>query len=123
MPALKLRAGGGVRKELLTETDPFGNWRPLLEAGATLSPTALASFGALAIKLEGLVDYSFADPTGRREHQLRATSRLSVPLVPLLFVTIGLDVFAVEREQLGWAASYDTTVGLRVHLDAAHQSL
>jgi hypothetical protein len=41
----------------------------------------------------------------------------------LLYVTAGLDVFGVERQRLGWAAAYDTTVGLRVHFDAAHQRL
>jgi hypothetical protein len=122
-PALKIRGGGGVRKELLTSQEPFGRWRPLAEAGVTLLPTALATFGSLAVKLEGQTDYSFADPFGDREHQLRASGKLSVPLLPLLFVTVGLDVFAVQRQQQGWAASYDTTVGLRVHLDAAHQSL
>ena len=31
--------------------------------------------------------------------------------------------FAVNRDGAGWGASFDTTIGLRVHLDAAHQSL
>ena len=37
--------------------------------------------------------------------------------------TVGLDVFAVQRQQAGWAASYDTTIGLRLHTDFAHQPL
>ncbi len=46
-----------------------------------------------------------------------------MPLLPTLFLTVGLDVFAVERQALGWGTSYDTTLGLRVHLDAAKQRL
>jgi hypothetical protein len=32
-------------------------------------------------------------------------------------------VFAVQRQDLGWGASYDTTIGLRLHTDVAHQVL
>jgi len=119
---LRLRAGAGVRSELLAD-GTAGRWRPVIEAGAVLDPIALASFGNLVSRLEGTVDYNFVDPTGTREHQLRAGGKLSFPLLPLLFLTAGLDVFAVERSRSGWATSYDTTVGLRVHFDAAHQSL
>ena len=77
----------------------------------------------MAVRLEGLVNYDFVDPGGTRQHQLRGTAKLSVPLVPPLFLTIGVDVFAVQRQQLGWGASTDTTVGLRVHTDAAHQAM
>lgn len=122
-PAIKLRGGAGVRKELLTSTAPAGRWRPVLEAGGTLAPTALATVGPLPVRAEGLVDYSYVDPADAREHQLRASGKLSVPLLPLLFITVGLDVFAVQRQQQGWAASYDTTIGLRVHLDSALQLL
>ena len=48
---------------------------------------------------------------------------LNVPLVPLLFLSVGIETFAVQREDLGWAASYDTTVGLRLHLDSAYQQM
>ncbi len=123
MPALKVRAGAGIRKELLTSDAPFGRWRPILEAGGTLSPIALATVGPLPVRVEGIVDYTFVDPTDTSEHQVRATGKLSVPLLPLLFITVGVDVFAVERRHQGWAASYDTTIGLRVHLDSARQSL
>jgi 5'-nucleotidase / UDP-sugar diphosphatase len=119
-PRWKLRGGAGARKELLTAADP-GGWQPLLEAGTTLDPIALATFGPLAVRLEGLLDYHFLDPQSRREHQFRGSTKLSVPLVPTLFLTVGLDLFAVQRQGLGWARSFDTTVGLRVHLDTAHQ--
>jgi hypothetical protein len=119
---LRLRGGAGVRRELLAG-GTAGRWRPVLEAGAVLDPIAVASFGALVSRLEGMVDYNFVDPAGTREHQLRANGKLSFPLLPLLFLTAGLDVFAVERARGGWAASYDTTVGLRLHFDAAHQAL
>jgi hypothetical protein len=121
-PKLKLRAGAGARRELLAGGED-GRWQSVLEAGATLDPTALATFGALALKLEGLADYTFVDPVTLREHELRVTGKLSIPLLPTLFVTAGLDVFGVERQGQGWAAAYDTTIGLRVHLDAAHQRL
>ncbi len=119
-PRLKLRAGAGAQSELLAPS-PAGDWRAVIEAGGTLDPTALATFGALAIKLEAMVDYDFIEPTGTRQHQLRASGKLSVPLLPALFLTCGLDVFAVERQELGWGASYDTTIGLRLHTDVAHQ--
>jgi hypothetical protein len=122
IPQLKVRAGAGAERELLA-TGIDGRWRPLIEAGATLDPLALTTVGALAIKVEGLVDYDFVDPARLREHQLRATAKLSIPLVPTLYITVGTSVFAVQRERRGWAASYDTTVGLRVHMDAAHQDL
>lgn len=118
-----MRGGAGVRKELLTSAGDAGRWRPLLEAGAALSPVALATVGALAVKVEGLLDYNFIDPGGMREHQLRGNGKLSLPLLPLLFITAGFDLFAVQRQRQGWGTSYDTTVGLRVHLDAAHQWL
>jgi hypothetical protein len=95
----------------------------VLEAGATLNPTALTTFGPFALKLEGAVDYTFVDPTMLRDHELRGTTKLSIPLLPLIYVTAGLDVFGVQRQSLGWATAYDTTVGLRIHLDAAQQRL
>lgn len=122
LPKLRVRAGAGVQRELLA-SGPDGRWQPVLEAGGTLDPVALATFGALAVKLEGLVDYDFVDPAGRREHQLRANGKLSVPLLPALFITAGLDVFAIQRERLGWGTSADVVAGLRLHHDLAHQGL
>lgn len=121
-PKLRLRAGAGAQAELLA-SGPDGAWQPVLEAGGTLDPVAIATFGPLAVKLEGLVDYDFVDPTGLRQHQIRSTGKLSVPLVPDLFITIGLDVFAVQRERHGWGTSADMVVGIRVHHDLAYQEL
>jgi 2',3'-cyclic-nucleotide 2'-phosphodiesterase (5'-nucleotidase family) len=122
-PQLKLRGGGGVQSELLAHGAQGGGWHAVLEAGATLDPTAIATFGALAVKLEGLLDYDLIAPTETRQHQLRASGKLSVPLVPMLFLTVGVDVFAAQRQREGWGASSDTTIGLRVHTDFAHQAL
>ena len=121
-PRLRLRGGVGAQTELLA-TGPAGTWRVLAEAGGTLDPTALATVGPLAIKLEGMVEYNYIDPTANRQHQLRGNAKLSVPLLPALFLTVGVEVFAIAREGLGWAAAYDTTIGLRVHGDLAHQRL
>jgi hypothetical protein len=52
MPKLRLRAGAGAQAELLA-SGPDGAWQPVLEAGGTLDPVAIATFGALAVKLEG----------------------------------------------------------------------
>lgn len=122
LPRLRVRTGAGVQRELLA-SGPDGRWQPVIEAGGTLDPVALATFGALAVKLEGLVDYDFVDPGGRREHQLRANGKLSVPLLPALFITLGLDVFAIQRERLGWGTSADVVAGLRLHHDLAYQGL
>ena len=48
---------------------------------------------------------------------------ITVPLLPRLFISAGVDLYGAEYAPLGWAWSADTTVGLRVHLDAAHQRL
>ncbi|HVY39915.1 MAG TPA: hypothetical protein VHM31_18380, partial [Polyangia bacterium] len=121
-PRLKVRAGAGAQSELLAP-DGAGRWQAVIEAGATLDPTAIATWGALAVRLEGLINYDFVDPTDTRQHQLRGTAKLSVPLVPTLFLTVGLDVFGAQRQELGWGASYDTTIGLRLHTDVARQPL
>lgn len=122
LPKLRLRAGAGAQSELLASgTD--GAWQPVLEAGGTLDPVAIATFGSLAVKLEGLVDYDFVDPTGLRQHEVRGTGKLSVPLLPALFITVGIDVFAVQRERQGWATSADVVAGIRVHYDLAYQGL
>ena len=121
-PKLRVRGGAGARKELLA-AGADGRWRSVIEAGAVLDPTAIATWRSLAVRLEGSADYNFVDPAGTREHQLRGTAKLSLPLIPHLFITAGMDVFATQRQRQGWGASYDTTVGLRVHFDAAHQQL
>ena len=121
-PRLKVRGGAGAQSELLAG-GRNGRWQAVIEAGATLDPTAIATWGALAVRLEGLINYDFVDPTDTRQHQLRGSAKLSVPLVPTLFLTVGLDVFGAQRQALGWGASYDTTIGLRLHSDVAHQPL
>ena len=95
------------------------------DAEAPGSPDCVltTTFGALAVKLEGLVDYDFVDPAGLRQHELRGTGKLSVPLLPTLFITIGVDVFAVQRERQGWGTSTDVVAGLRVHRDLAYQGM
>jgi 2',3'-cyclic-nucleotide 2'-phosphodiesterase (5'-nucleotidase family) len=121
-PRLRVRAGAGAQSELLAP-GAAGDWQAVIEVGATLDPTAIATWSALAVRLEGLINYDLVGPTETRQNQLRGTGKLSVPLLPTLFLTVGLDVFAVERQALGWGTSYDTTIGLRVHLDAAKQRL
>jgi hypothetical protein len=123
-PRLRLRAGTGAQRELAAPAEA-GRWRPVVEAGATLDPTAIATWGPLAVKVEGAASYDLVDywrATGR-QHQLRSTAKISVPLVPHIFITLGVEVFAVQRAGLGWGTSYDSTVGLRAHTDAAFQRL
>jgi 2',3'-cyclic-nucleotide 2'-phosphodiesterase (5'-nucleotidase family) len=122
LPKLRVRGGAGARKELLAPGDA-GRWQAVVEAGAVLDQTAIATWRTLAVRLEGTVDYSFVEPFGTREHQLRTSAKLSLPLVPRLYLSAGVDVFAVQRESQGWGSSYDTTLGLRVHFDGAHQQI
>jgi len=122
LPKLRLRAGAGAQAELLAG-GADGAWQAVLEAGGTLDPVAVATFGPLAVKVEGLVDYDFVNPTGLRQHQVRGSSKLSVPLLPALFITIGVNVFAVQREGHGWGSAADVVAGLRVHHDLAYQGL
>ncbi|MDQ3298442.1 MAG: 5'-nucleotidase C-terminal domain-containing protein [Myxococcota bacterium] len=129
-PKLRLRAGAGYRTELFAQGDSpdpveaqIGGYRFIAEVGATLDPHPIKTVGHSAITVEANLEYFAISPFRRTEHQLRASSRLSLPLVPLLFLTAGLDVFVVDRETAGRGASIDTTIGLKLHLDASYQSL
>jgi hypothetical protein len=122
LPKLRLRVGPGLRRELLAP-DEAGRVRGLLEAGLTLHQLGLVTVGPAPVRLEGTLDYVLLEPTAGREQQLRGSARLSIPIVPLLFLTAGIDLYAVERHPTGWGSSLDTTLGLRLHLDAAHQKL
>ena len=119
---LRLRGGAGAQKELVAP-GAAGDVRSVVEAGATLDQVALATVGVLPVKLDGTVDYVLIEPLGTTAQQLRASAHLSVPLLPRLFISAGVDLYGAEYAPLGWAWSADTTVGLRVHLDAAHQRL
>jgi hypothetical protein len=119
---LRLRAGPGVRKEMLASGEA-GRWRPVIEAGATLAPVALVAVGATAALFDAVVDYVLVAPTSARVQQLRGNAHLLVPLLPRLFFNAGVDVYAAQYGSSAWAFSADTTIGLRVHLDAAHQRL
>jgi hypothetical protein len=121
VPKLRVRGGPGVRKELVAP-GAAGRWRSAVEAGVTLDQVVLASLGALAVRFDGTFDYVLVEPAGQHQQQIRGTAHLSVPLLPLLFVTVGVDVYAAQYSPRAWAASADTTVGLRVHLDRAKQT-
>jgi 2',3'-cyclic-nucleotide 2'-phosphodiesterase (5'-nucleotidase family) len=120
-PKLRVRGGPGVRKELVAPGAP-GRWRSVVEAGVTLDQIVLASLGALAVRFDGAFDYVLVEPAGQHQQQIRSTAHLSVPLLPTLFVSVGVDVYAAQYSPNAWAASADTTVGLRVHLDRARQT-
>jgi len=129
-PKIKLRAGAGYRTELFANgesSDPveaqIGRIRSVGELGGTLDPTPLATFGKAAITIEANIDYFVIAAFGRPEHQLRAGSKLSMPLVPLLFLVGGMDLFFVDRATAGRGVSFDTTIGLKLHLDRTHQSM
>ena len=121
-PKLRLRGGGGARKQLVAP-GAAGRTRPLLEAGGSLDPIPLFSYAGLSARLEGLFDYVFLDPFAAREHQLKATARVSLPILPLLFITAGADLFAAQQGGAGWGTALDGSIGLRLHWDGARQSL
>jgi 2',3'-cyclic-nucleotide 2'-phosphodiesterase (5'-nucleotidase family) len=127
---LKLRAGAGFRTELFADGDSLdpveaqiGGYRFIAEAGATLGPLPVVTVRKVAVTAEGNLDYFVLAPLGRSEHQLRSSAKLSLPLMPLLFLTAGIDVFGVDRETAGRGWSIDTMIGLKLHLDKTHQSL
>ncbi len=126
----KARVGGGVRRELLASADAptdlergLARVRGLVEVGATLDPVAIVTVRQQTLRLEGSLDYSYSDPTRLDEHRLVCKAVLSVPVLPLLYLTAGVDAFALDRGAAGWASAFDTTFGVKVHLDAAHQRL
>ena len=92
---------------------------------ALIDPTAIATVGALVDQAGG--PSSTTTSSTRPEHSstsCAASGKLSVPLLPALFLTVGLEVFSrFNGRKLGWGASYDTTIGLRLHTDVAHQTL
>ncbi|MBI2377123.1 MAG: bifunctional metallophosphatase/5'-nucleotidase [Deltaproteobacteria bacterium] len=132
---LKLRLGAGARKELgasasaaTIEERDAARARFMLEAGATLDPIVISKLGDAPIKVEAGGEYFLLEPDQSPEQQVRASAKLSIPLVPLLFLTAGVELFGVERRPAetaprAWAYSIDSTLGIRVHLDGAHQSL
>lgn len=122
LPKLRVRGGPGLRQQLLAD-GPQGRLLPLLEAGAIMDPVGMPLISGLVARLEGWVDYVYVDPADLAQHQLKLQSRLSVPLVPTLFLTVGADVYASKAGGRGWAAAVDTLVGLRAHFDAARQRL
>jgi 2',3'-cyclic-nucleotide 2'-phosphodiesterase (5'-nucleotidase family) len=122
IPKLRLRAGGGARKELVAP-GAAGRWRSVIEVGGTLDQMALATVADLPVRFDATVDYVLIEPTSATAQQVRGSAHLSVPLLPLLFVSAGVDVYGASYSPGGWAWSADTTVGLRLHLDAAHQRL
>ena len=114
-PKLKVRAGAGYRKELFADPDAadpvesqIGRFRAVGEVGVTLDPFPVYTRGRVAITAEGNVDYFLISPFGRTEHQARGRGRLSMPLVPTLFLTAGIDIFFVDRETAGRGASTET---------------
>lgn len=128
-PQLRVRGGTGYRVEPTADVgsdDPTeaaaGRFRLLVEAGALLDPVGLVSVGTQTIRLEGSLDYALVDPARDREHVLKGGARLSLPVLPTLYLSTGADLFAVHRGSLGWGTAYGLTAGIRVHLDAAHQS-
>jgi hypothetical protein len=127
---LRLRLGAGYTDELLADDssdDPTevqqAATRLLIEAGAVLSPMTVTMGGLPVMTMEGELQYMAISPVENYERQFRGTARLAVPIAPLLFITFGVDAYAVTRGPHGWARSLDTTIGLKVHLDRTHQGM
>lgn len=124
---LKVRVGVGGRRELRADPNSqnpdevaVSAWRFVFNTGLTLTPLVLFPVGELNATLEGMLDYTAGL---NYDHQVRGNTALSIPLLPLLYATAGVTLFAGERISRGWGTSYVTTFGLAVHGDAAYQKL
>ena len=126
LPSLHARAGAGYAKELTASeqsTDPYeaavSRLRFATEVGVALAPVQLAR--SFPLRVEAEAGYVLLDPAGKVQHTIDGRASLVLPLLPALQFLVGNELFAIHLAGLGWSSTVMTMVGLRVHLDAAHQ--
>jgi len=114
---LEIKAGAGVRKEVL---DPAGRARPGVELGWDLPRFSPVRVRDLPVDVESGLDYFVSDLAGDRRQEARVRARLTVPLLGPLALTAGVDFVALHGAG-DWAWLSDATLGLTARLDGAHQ--
>lgn len=115
---LELKAGAGVRREIL---DPTGRNRFGLELGYELPRFSPISMRGLPVDIESGLDYFVSDPAGDARQEGRFRVRVLLPLGGPLAFTAGFDVFAFKQGAQPFAFVTDATLGLTARLDGGRQ--
>lgn len=115
---LELKAGAGVRRQLL---DPEARFRWGLEVGYELPRFSPISLRGLPVDVESGVDYFVSDFNGVSQHEGRFRARVLLPLGGPIAFTVGFDVFAFKQGDDAFAFVSDATIGLTARLEGGRQ--
>src|SRR5690606_18144215 len=115
---LELKAGAGVRRQLL---DPTGRNRYGLELGYELPRFSPVAMRGLPVDIESSLDYFVSDLAGDPQQEARFRIRVLLPLGGPLAFTAGFDLFALKQGASPFALVTDATLGLTARLDGGRQ--
>lgn len=105
---------GGIDWETL---QPGGAPRAVLVARGELPPTHLFSIQDREVEGQLNTELSWRDPGMQTSDAIiRLTTKISVPIIEPLSITVAFDLFARRRQSDPWAFSNDLNLGLQVDL-------